>query len=189
LNKYLSHRGCGFLRLRNTTNVKYLRGGDGSLYDFLLRSITPSPASFGFSLTIPFASFSSPVLALGLATPWVEGGLVLPSVPMFLGPGLSAGFIKYLNSGWISAFNIAFQILFWWCGFVIWYPLPSGQGISGVLRSGSLFPGVSLYRCFGRFRFRFRLFGFLVLLRLTTRSSVGRGSAGLSNARLGQPDH
>jgi hypothetical protein len=34
------------------------------------------------------------MLALGLATPWVEVGLFLPSVPMFLGSDLSAGFIK-----------------------------------------------------------------------------------------------
>jgi hypothetical protein len=62
-----------------------------------LRAINPSPAFFGFPLIIPSASIVSPLLALGLATPWVEVGLVLPSVPMFLGSDLSVGFMKHLS--------------------------------------------------------------------------------------------
>ena len=44
-------------------------------------------------------SFVSASLALGLAIPWVEVGLVLPSVPMFIDPDLFAVFTKHLSPG------------------------------------------------------------------------------------------
>ena len=47
-------------------------------------------------------SFVSPSLARGLAIPWVEVGLVLPSVPIFIDPDLSAGFTKHLRLGWMQ---------------------------------------------------------------------------------------
>ncbi len=50
-------------------------------------------------------SFVSLSLALGLATPWVEVGLVLPSVPMFIDPDLSAGFTKHLRLDWMQAWD------------------------------------------------------------------------------------
>jgi hypothetical protein len=50
-------------------------------------------------------SFVSPSLALGLATPWVELGRVLPSVPIFIDPDLSAGFPKHLRLGWMQTWD------------------------------------------------------------------------------------
>jgi hypothetical protein len=41
--------------------------------------------------------FVSPSLARGLGIPWVEGGLVLPSVPTYIDPDLSTGFTKHLR--------------------------------------------------------------------------------------------
>jgi hypothetical protein len=77
-------------------------------------------------------SFVSPWSARGLAIPWVDVGLVLPSVPMFMDPDLCSGFTKHLGLVGCRLVARGEEYRFWQFGGNLVFP-PSSQGISSVL--------------------------------------------------------